>query len=98
MKKRICVFLVAFVLAVSIVAPIVSADVCTVAGCGVQVYTVHEGDSAVLTATHKYGGGFLVPQKTCYYDYFYRYYSQTCLYGHVLGSYSTRWESNHDCK
>lgn len=101
MKKRVCVFIAAFVLVVSVMAPTVSAATCpiTVSNkvCGNTVSSVFQGNSSVYSASHKYGGFLGIGQSTCNYNYYYSYYANKCSSGHTLGTYSNLWETGHDC-
>lgn len=97
MKKRIYAFITAFVLLVSITSASVSADVCLISNCTGQVYTVHDGDSQIRFDSHSYGGVLGLFTKTCYYNYYYSYYSGRCTYGHAVYSYNNRVETGHDC-
>lgn len=97
MKKRIYIFITVFVLAVSLTAVSVSADVCPISGCGATLFTMLEGDSPNYSASHQYGGFMGLFTKTCNYWYHNSYYSQLCAHDHVIGTYTIRWETGHIC-
>lgn len=97
MKKRIYIFITAFVLTVSLTAITASADVCPISGCNATLNTILDGYSPVFSASHQYGGLLGLFTKTCNYSYYNAYYSQKCNYNHVTGTYSVRWESGHIC-
>lgn len=101
MKKRICSFVIAFVLAVSLMATSVSAAPCpiSVSGkiCGSAMFTEYQGSSNISSAKHYYGGFLGLFEKVCNYEYYIKFYAIKCTSGHTLGSDNQRWETGHDC-
>lgn len=100
-KRRLTAFVLCLALVFSSVSTAFASEYCNyrVTGgiCGKALEWVWVGESALMEASHTYGGFAGLFEKTCNYGYFDTYYSYKCAAGHTISSRTVRSEYGHTC-